>query len=140
MSEQNNIIGSLWKRTSKVTGNQYVAGVINVPAGEARTIRVSIFKTKQKKTENSPDLIIIEQTDNWQGQQTSRQAQPPRSQAAQKPARQQSQRPAQGRPAARPQRASQPPPEPAQDAFPDDSNLPPEEPLDPDNNAEPMLV
>lgn len=55
-------IGALWKRTSKTSGKEYVAGRLTVPEGykAGDEIPLAIFPVRVKKDpEKSPDLLIF---------------------------------------------------------------------------------
>lgn len=53
---RNREIGALWKRTSKA-GNKFLSGVIN--NGLFGEVSIAIFERTEKRSENSPDFVII---------------------------------------------------------------------------------
>jgi uncharacterized protein (DUF736 family) len=53
---RNREIGALWKRTSKA-GTKFLSGVIN--NGVFGEVAIAIFERTEKRTENSPDYVII---------------------------------------------------------------------------------
>ena len=53
---RNREIGALWKRTSKA-GNKFLSGIIN--NGVFGEVPIAIFERQEKRSENSPDYVII---------------------------------------------------------------------------------
>ena len=49
-------IGALWKRKSKKSDVQYLAGIITL---DNKEYKISVFKNTKKKSENHPDYNIV---------------------------------------------------------------------------------
>lgn len=52
-------VGALWEKVSK-KGDSYFSGVLNIPEVPGGEIKIILFKTKEKKTDKSPDWQIYE--------------------------------------------------------------------------------
>ena len=59
-------VGALWKRTSKSSGVGYYGGSIELDGVETKLL---LFKTRDKKQENSPDLTLHVAVDDYEQQQ-----------------------------------------------------------------------
>ncbi len=63
-SNGNVILGNLWKKTTK-DGQPYLSGSLkldsirNEPADEYGQVRVSIFKSKNKRKETDSDMVVF---------------------------------------------------------------------------------
>lgn len=73
-TNNNNYVGSLWKKVSEKTGKKYLTGYIEV-GGEKINVVAFVNQPEDKKSEKSPDIVIMEQVpleDNGGGNGGSR--------------------------------------------------------------------
>lgn len=50
-------IGSLWSNVSKKDGRKYLSGSVEVVLG--LPLRIAVFPSKEKKSKNSPDYVVV---------------------------------------------------------------------------------